>query len=163
MKTTPGPWKVNTSGGMTYVENFYGQSVCRVSTSGVDATLIAAVPDLLAALDALYRSFQHTGNAKGDKAKTDIITLNPDVKAALNHARVTIAKVTAPTTDPAAYGKAVHQAAIDGVVPGGFFICSDCDGIFPLEDRRNIYDEPVEEKPLCPSCYNDILAADDHD
>jgi len=53
---TPGPWKVNTSGGMTYVENFYNQSICRVATSSADACLIAAAPDLLEELKGCMKA-----------------------------------------------------------------------------------------------------------
>lgn len=36
------------------------------------------------ALEALYASFAHNENTKGNKAKTDIIRLCPDVRQALN-------------------------------------------------------------------------------
>jgi len=43
--------------------------------------------DILKALDTLYTSFQHIkGNTKGNKAKTDIIKFNDDVRVALNTA-----------------------------------------------------------------------------
>jgi len=49
--------------------------------------------ELLAALKTLMDAFIHTeGNPKGNKAKTDIITHNPDVRAALNNARQVIWK-----------------------------------------------------------------------
>lgn len=39
------------------------------------------------ALEKLLNSFAHTpGNIKGNKAKTDVITFNPDVRDALNTA-----------------------------------------------------------------------------
>ena len=53
---TPGPWSVNTSGGMTYVENFYSQSICRVATSSADAALIAAAPELMSALEGCMKA-----------------------------------------------------------------------------------------------------------
>lgn len=55
-KHTPGPWRKNTSGGMTYIENFYGQSICRVVTSNSDACLLSVAPDLLAALEGCMKA-----------------------------------------------------------------------------------------------------------
>ena len=51
--------------------------------------------ELLEALENLYNSFQHKeGNVKGNKAKTDIIKYNDDVRDALNKAQKTIWNVT---------------------------------------------------------------------
>ena len=59
-----------------------------------NAKLIAAAPDLYAALEKLYASFQHDGNGrtKGNRAKTDIIKYNEDVKIALTTARIALEK-----------------------------------------------------------------------
>ena len=52
-------------------------------------------PAPLEALKILKDAFIHIdGNVKGNQAKTDIITLNPDIRIALNIAQKTIAKVT---------------------------------------------------------------------
>jgi hypothetical protein len=57
-----------------------------------NARLIAAAPELLAALEDLYESFEHDGS---EKIKTDIILKCPEVKAALNIARAALQKATA--------------------------------------------------------------------
>ena len=62
-------------------------SIKAVSCADVRAMLDERA-ELLKALEMLQDSFIHAeGNPKGNKAKTDIITLNPDVRDALNHAR----------------------------------------------------------------------------
>ena len=54
--------------------------------------------DLLDALQLLLDAFIHKDdNPKGNKAKTDIIALNPDVRNALNVAREAIQKATGGT------------------------------------------------------------------
>lgn len=85
-KVTAPPWKINTSGGMTYVENFYGQSICRVATSNADARLIAAAPELLEALERLATHMAGKGFMTAD--------LDPEVSAdaAVIVARNAIAK-----------------------------------------------------------------------
>lgn len=73
MSHTPGPWSVNTSGGMTYIENFYQQSICRVATSTADAALIACSPDMLVALEYIV-SARYSGeeDAAYDQARSAI-------------------------------------------------------------------------------------------
>ena len=66
---------------------------CDSSSIKESTALIAASPELLNALDLLYGSFVHIpGNVKGNKAKTDIIKYNDDVRIALNAARQAIDK-----------------------------------------------------------------------
>ena len=51
---TPGPWQQNHSHGMTFIETSEGNlPICRVSAGNqlANANLIAAVPDLLEALE----------------------------------------------------------------------------------------------------------------
>ena len=51
----------------------------------------AASSELLTAFELLYNSFVHIpGNVKGNKAKTDVLKYNEDVRAALNEARQAI-------------------------------------------------------------------------
>lgn len=42
------------------------------------------------ALKQLYHSFEHNENSIGNKAKTDVIKYNDDIREALNNARATI-------------------------------------------------------------------------
>ena len=52
-----------------------------------DAPLIASAPELVEALESLVAVFAHTeGNDRGNKAKTEILAHNPDVRTALNRA-----------------------------------------------------------------------------
>ena len=47
--------------------------------------IVNAAPELYKTLNTLYDSFQHVkGNTKGNKAKTDIIKFNEDVRFALS-------------------------------------------------------------------------------
>jgi len=56
-----------------------------------------AAPELLEALQALYKSFEHTeGNDRGNASKTNAIMFNSDVKEALTKARKAIHKATQP-------------------------------------------------------------------
>ena len=60
MSFTPGPWKLDHSGGATYVCTAESDiSLCRVSAHNqiANANLIAAAPDMFAALDAADTAF----------------------------------------------------------------------------------------------------------
>ena len=98
-RPTPAPWHVDyhtTIISQCPIVVSKAGEVCKVEapvTSSMEeaeanAALIAAAPDLLNSLKALYDSFQHDGNGrtKGNQAKTDIITHNKDVREALNAA-----------------------------------------------------------------------------
>ena len=101
---TPAPWIVETitrdifilakasDFGTSAIVEMFGEN------QADNAQLIAAAPDLLDALQLLQNAFIHKdGNTKGNQAKTDIITLNPEVGEALNTARETIQKATGGT------------------------------------------------------------------
>jgi len=60
---------------------------------GVIEELVQTKNNFKEALNGLYQAFKHTeGNIKGNKAKTDIITYNKDIKEALKVARETLSK-----------------------------------------------------------------------
>ena len=105
---TPAPWEVLIITGDIFIapvgDDFGGNTIAQIivvdkrDISKANAQLIAAAPDLLDALQLLQNAFIHKeGNTKGNQAKTDIITLNPEVGEALNTARETIQKATGGT------------------------------------------------------------------
>jgi hypothetical protein len=89
MKHTPGPWKAKFQGGKhgrVYVANMNGQNVVDAgAVSVVDATLIAAAPELLT---ALIKCADQLEIIKG---------MVHDERAALIDARAAIAKATGET------------------------------------------------------------------
>ncbi len=99
-KHTPAPWTAETDKSLGIwrgtirlaVVHMKHPNNLRLATDfdeeTANARLIALAPEILAALEALQDAFQHVeGNTKGNKAKTDIIKYNPDIRDALNAAR----------------------------------------------------------------------------
>jgi hypothetical protein len=89
---TPGPWTYRKPSEDTpnveyWIDGPNRIPIADIKTNGEpesNAKLIAAAPELYKALKALHDSFQHIdGNTKGNKAKTDIIKYNEDVRLAL--------------------------------------------------------------------------------
>lgn len=101
---TPAPWTVmkdypifiKANGHLiaeTTLKSFGREDCPTPEEARANAQLIATAPDLLEALQLLQNAFIHRdGNTKGNQAKTDIITLNPEVGDALNSARQAIQK-----------------------------------------------------------------------
>lgn len=100
------PWKVavwpgdklvivqDREGGYAIAE-MYRNNINNIGVTRASAQLMATAPELLEALKLLKNAFIHTnGNVKGNKAKTDIITFNPEVGDALNTAQAAIEKST---------------------------------------------------------------------
>ena len=102
---TPGPWKAEGKS-IKAISHGTWFTIARVDYkkltdegNAANAQLIAAAPELLQALTALYESFAITpypegGTLKGNMAKHDVIKYNQDVKNALNAARAAIQKAT---------------------------------------------------------------------
>ncbi len=110
MKTqhTAEPWIIqehkDKNFGIDLTEGKNGKVICNVTSHYIaeheeaqaNARLIAAAPELLAALQQLKDAFIHIeGNRKGNQAKTDIIKYNDDVRDALNNARIILDKAIA--------------------------------------------------------------------
>lgn len=83
-KHTPGPWNVTTSSAAHSVRNQRGERICTVNTAVTDqlakARLIAAAPELLAALAGMIEMATHHAMDDGEK------------RAILRAARAAIAK-----------------------------------------------------------------------
>lgn len=108
MEHTPGPWEVTPNGGIagngqnvvcndiSTLLNYGGLPIGNgFGEAEANARLIAAAPDLLAALQALRGAFVHIpGDDAGNKVRTAIFDKCPNVRAAINQARAAIERAT---------------------------------------------------------------------